>query len=222
MVGVTTGKVGKLENCKIDEEMWCQSEEKLCKIIKGLARRNSERHAMLADVEGEQEQDVICFDDITGKELPWHAVRKARELELKYLRDLGENEKVDEKEAVAKYGISPVDTKRVDTDNAFEGESMQIRSLMCAREFKSGDRPDLNEETPPLEALKAITSIAANNKETFSIMHIDVPRACFHAEAQRPVLTRLPVEDRMGTDAGTVGLMKKSMSRTGDFNWDSA
>ena len=37
----------------------------------------------------EEEQDVICFDDITSKELPWHAVRKARELELKYLRDLG-------------------------------------------------------------------------------------------------------------------------------------
>ena len=40
------------------------------------------------------------FDDI--KELPWHAVRKARELELKYLRDLGVYEKVDEKEAVTK------------------------------------------------------------------------------------------------------------------------
>ena len=74
MGGVKTGRVGKLEIYKIDEEMWCQSEEKLCKsIIKGLARRNRERHAMLADVEEEQEQDVICFDDITGKELPLHA-----------------------------------------------------------------------------------------------------------------------------------------------------
>ena len=96
---------------KIDEEMWCQSEEKLCKsIIKGrFARRNREGHAILADVEEGQEQDVIWFDDITGKELPWQAVRKAREPELKYLRDLV-YEKVDEKEAVAKYGITPVDT----------------------------------------------------------------------------------------------------------------
>ena len=97
MDGVKFGKVGNLENCKSDEEMLSQSEEKLCRsIIKGLARRNHERHTMLADVEEEQEQDVICFDDITGKELPWHAVRKARELELKYLRDLGVYEKVDE------------------------------------------------------------------------------------------------------------------------------
>ena len=64
------------------------------------------------------------FGDITGKELPWHAVRKARELELKYLRDFGVYEKVDEKEAVAKFGFTPVDTKLVDTDKAFEEEPM--------------------------------------------------------------------------------------------------
>ena len=200
-----------------------RSEEKLCKsILKGLAKRSRENHAMLADVEEGQEQDVICIDDITGKELPRHAVRKARELELKYLRDLGVYEKVDEKEAVAKYGITPVDTKWIDTDKAFEGEPMQIRSRMCAREFKSDDRPDLYAGTPPVEAFNAIISVAANNKNTFSIMHIDVSRAYFHAKAQRPVLIRLPVEDRMGADAGKVGLMKKSMYGTRDAasNWE--
>ena len=197
--------------------MWNQSEERLCKsIMKGLARRNRERHAMLADVEEEQEQYVICFDDITGKELPWHAVRKARKLELKYIRDLRVYGKADEKEAVANYGINSVGTKWVDTDMAFEGEPVQIRSRMCARGFKSDDRPDLYAGTPPLEALKATISIAANHKETFSIMHIDVSRAYFHAKAQRPVLIRLPVEDRMGTNAGKVGLMKKSMYGTRD------
>ena len=120
----------------------------MCKSIrKGLARRNRERHTMLAYVGEKQEQDVICFDDITGK-LPRHEVRKARELELKYLRDLREDEKVDGKEAVEKYGITPVDTKWVDTDEAFEGEPTQIRSRMCAREFKSDDRPDLHAGTP--------------------------------------------------------------------------
>ena len=131
-------------------------------------------------------------------------------------------EKVDEKEAVAKYGITPVDTKWIDTDKAFEGEPMQIRSRMCARGFKSDDRPDLYAGTPPLVALKATISVAANNKNTFSIMHIDVSRAYFHAKAQRLVLIRLPVEDRMGADAGKVGLMKKSMYGTRDAasNWE--
>ena len=131
-------------------------------------------------------------------------------------------EKVDEKEAVEKYGITPIDTTWIDTDKAFEGEPMQIRSRICAREFKSDDRPDLYAGTPPLEALKAIMSIAANHKGTFSIMHIDVSRAYFHAKAQRPVLIRRPAEDRMGTDEGKVGLMKKSMYGTRDAasNWE--
>ena len=87
----------KLENWKIAKmTRKCVAEvsEKLCKsILKGLAKRSREKHAMLADVEEGQEQDVICIDDITGKELPWHAMRKVRELVLKYLRDLGVYEK---------------------------------------------------------------------------------------------------------------------------------
>ena len=33
---------------------------------------------------------------VTGKELPWHDVRKLREQEMTYSRDLGVYEKVDE------------------------------------------------------------------------------------------------------------------------------
>ena len=52
----------------------------------------------------EEEHDVICIDDVTSMELPWHAVRRGREQELKYLRDFGVYEKVDERE------VTPVDT----------------------------------------------------------------------------------------------------------------
>ena len=158
---------------------------------------------MLAEVE-EKEQDVICKENVTGKDL--HAVRKARELELKYLRNLGVYEKIiDENEAVAQYKITPVVTKWVDTDKAFEGEPMQIRSRIVAREFKSDDRPDLYAGTPPIQALKAMISIATHHEET-SIMHIDVSRAYFHAKAQRLVLIRLPVEDRMVPTLGRLVL----------------
>ena len=51
-------------------------------------------------------------------------MRKAGELELKFLRDLGVFQKIDESDAVAKYGITPVDMKWVDTDKAFEGEQI--------------------------------------------------------------------------------------------------
>ena len=67
-----------------------------------------------------------------------------------------------------------------------------------------------------MEALKSIISIAANHKETFSIMCIGVSRAYFHAKAQRLVLVRLPVEDGVGADARKIGLLKKSMCGTRD------
>ena len=54
-------------------------------------------------------------------------------LELKFLRDLEVYEKVDEKEAVEKYGISPVDTKWVDTDKAIEGSQCKS-DHECVRE----------------------------------------------------------------------------------------
>ena len=110
-----------------------------------------------------------------------------------------------------KYETTPVDTKWVDTDKTFEEEPMQIRSRIVAREFKSDDRP----------AVCRDSSIGANHKETISIMHINVSRAYFHAKALRLVLIRLPVEDRMGADAGKIGLMKKSMcgTRGATSNW---
>ena len=221
MDGVKFGKIGKLEICKIDEEMCRRSEENLCKsILKGLANRSREKHAMLADVEEEQEQDVICIDDITGKELLWHAVRQARELELKYLRDLGVYEKDDRRPWQNTGSLQWTQNGSTQTKRSRESPCRSDRE--CVREFESDDRPDMYARAPPLEALKAIISVAANNTNTFSIMHIDVSRAYFHAKAQRPVLIWLPVEDRMGADAGKVGLMKKSMygTRGAARNWE--
>ena len=182
-----------------------------------------EQGAMLAEA-GEEDEFIKCFDDITGKELPWQAVKEAREKEVKYLRELGVYEKVDERAAVAKHNVTPVDTKWVDTDKAFEGEPMQIRSRIVARDFKSGNRPDLYAGTPPLEALKAFISIAASHSPEFSLMHIDVSRGYFHAKAQRPVLVKLPSEDCSGKDEGKIGLLKKSMYGTRDAasNWERA
>ena len=117
MNGARIGNVGKSENSQTDEERKDQNEDKLCKsIIKGLARRNREKYAILAE-EGEKKEeeeeeekekkkeegegDVMCIDDVIGKELLWHGVRKAREQEWKYLRDFGVYENVDEREAIA-------------------------------------------------------------------------------------------------------------------------
>ena len=67
--------------------------------------------------------------------------------------------------------------------------------------------------TCPLGALKATIHIAANHNHTFSIMHIDVSCACFHAKAQRLVMVRLPLEDRMGIDVGKNWIIEKEHVR---------
>ena len=87
---------------------------------------------------------------------------------------------------------------------------MQIRSRIVAREFKSGNRPDLYAGTLLLEALKAIMSIAASHTAEFSLMHVDVSGAYFHAKAQRLVLVKLPASDFSGKDEGKIGLLKMS------------
>ena len=69
------------------------------------------------------------------------------------MRDFGVREKVDEREAVAEYQVTPFDTKWIDINEAFEGEPMQIRSRIGAREFKSGDRPDRYAVTLPWQHL---------------------------------------------------------------------
>ena len=81
--------------------------------------KKPEEDAMLAGA-GVEDEFIKCFDDIAAKELPWQAAKEAREKELKYLRGLGVYEKVDERTAATKYKVTPVDTKWVDTDRAFE------------------------------------------------------------------------------------------------------
>ena len=126
-------------------------------------------------------------------------MRKAREQELKYLR-----------EAIAQYQVTPVDTKWVATEKVIEGEPMQIRSRLVARKFQSDDRPDLHPGTPSIGAAEDHNICRSTLQRNFSIVHIDA-RAYFHAKAQRLVVVRLPVEDRTGTDARKIGLLKKSM-----------
>ena len=70
--------------------------------------------------------------------------------------------------------------------------------------------------TPPFGGAESNNIDRSELQKTFSIVHIDVSRAYFHPKAQRPVLIRLPVEDRVGTDAGKVGLMLKRMYGTRD------
>ena len=140
MDGVKIGKVGQSEIFKFDEERKDQDEEKLCKSIITSRSSNASQDAIVRNTRYWQRlkkkttivRDTI--DDITDKELPRHEVRQTREQELKDLCDLGVYEKVEEREAIAQYQITPVDTKWIDTNKAFEVELMQIILRLVAKE----------------------------------------------------------------------------------------
>ena len=69
----------------------------------------------------------------------------------------------------------------------------------------------------------AVRSITARHSPAFSLMHVGVSRASFHAMAQRLVLV-IPAEDRPGKDPRKMGLLKRSMCMNGTIdaasNWE--
>ena len=62
---------------------------------------------------------------------------------------------------------------------------MQFMSRNVARDINSADPPDLHLGTRPLEALKVIIFVAADQKQTLSVMHVDASRAYILAKVHR-------------------------------------
>ena len=121
--------------------------------------------------------------------------------------------KVDEREATAPYQATAFDTKWIDTDTALEVLPTQIRLLQVSSKVTTGQI--CTQKLLRWKRLEAIILIAASHKETFSIMHIDVSRAYFYAKAQRLVLVRFPLEDRMGSAVGNRSVEKEHVWHTG-------
>ena len=96
--------------------------------------------------------------------------------------------------------------------------------------LKGGDhRDDLFAATPPIEAIKALVSLAASQKGVKShirkLMFIDVSKAYFHAPSQRPVYVVLPDEALEPHERGghICGRLNYSLYGTRDAaqNWEN-
>ena len=162
---------------------------------KDLVKRSTRNLSRIRCWQDGDDNIIKCFDDITGKEPRWQAVKQAWEQELKYPREIGVYEKAENTQLWPSTTSPPSTQKWIDTDTAFEEEPMQIRSRNVARDFKREDRP-------LLEPLRDIISIAANHNPEFSLMHVDVSRTYFHGKAQRVVPVKLPAEDCSGKHVG--------------------
>ena len=134
---------------------------------------------------------------------------------IEVLRDLGVYEKL--VNAMQSPSVRSLQSTRSGPTQPQQSgrEPVQLRARLVARASQSGDGPDRYAGSPPLER-QALISIAANQKQTFPIMHIDVPSACFHAKAQRPVLVRLLVGDKRVTTLEKLERLKNSMCGTRD------
>ena len=100
-------------------------------------------------------------------------------------------------------GKQPLGIRWIDINKGDE-EYEEYRSRLVAKEIKRDKREDLFAATPPLEALKALFSLAVTegvgyNKgkkgEGVKIDFIDVRRAYFQAASRRAVYVNLPDED---------------------------
>ena len=96
-------------------------------------------------------------------------------------------------------GNSPIGVRWVDV-NKGDSNCPNYRSRLVAKEIKRDRRDDLFAATPPLEAKKALFSMAVtenigwtgDRKKGMKLDFLDVRRAYFYAKAKRTVYVQLP------------------------------
>ena len=152
----------------------------------------------------------MAWDDVFGAELNPTEVRKARQEEIDYVRNMKLYTKVPIEECYANIGRAPITVRWIDI-NKGDQTTPNYRSRLVAREINTHKRDDLFAGTPPLEALKCIVSIAASGSRGEVIMINDVGRAFFHPRARRDVYVQMADEDKQEGDERKRGRLNFSM-----------
>ena len=113
--------------------------------------------------------------------------------------------------------------------NKGDDDAENYRSRLVAQEFRSKAEDSLFAATPPLESLKVLINIcaqevydekgrlrAAEGDQRAGIMLIDIKRAHFYAPAQRRLFVDLPPEDPKYDDKELCGELLQSLYGTRD------
>ena len=163
-----------------------------------------------------------AWDDVNQVRLDPEEVRKARQEEVEYIKDMGVFRLIDRSEAV-KQGIKIVDARWIDT-NKGDADKPNMRSRYVGREFNNSKMEGLFAATPPLEGLRYLIHRAATTgKGTRGkcIMLNDISRAFFEATASRLVCCELPPGYPGNETGDKVGVLVKSLYGTRDaaYNW---
>lgn len=141
--------------------------------------------------------------NISGEALRSEGVRKARVVEMQGAKRHNLYTKVPIKECRMNTGKKPIGVRWVDVDKG-DSTNCEYRSRLVAKGIDTEKREDLFAATPPLEAKKALFSMAVtegigfrkgDHKECMKLIFIDVRRAFFHVDARRSVYIEHPEED---------------------------
>lgn len=177
-----------------------------------------------AKIDMQNYTDATFYDDVSGKELPKQLTIRARETELEYIRSMKLWSKVPIKECYEKTGAAPIGVKWIEV-NKGDDLNPNIRARLVAQEFNQGKLSTIFAATPPLEAKKALMSMAVTEGIgygagwSYKLDFIDIKRAYFNAPAKRDVYVKLPMEQ---ADEGYCAKLNKSMYGTRDasLNWE--
>ena len=115
-------------------------------------------------------------------------------------------------------------------DKSVDPTRKKIRSRLCAREYKTKKKGNIQRALPasqlfsampPLEAVKVLVSIMmsvslSNKGKSLKLRHYDISRAHFQGTGQRLIYIKLPAEDRQKCGEDKVGRLIKSMYGTQD------
>jgi len=110
------------------------------------------------------------YDDMSGKKLDPILVRAARAEEISQgIRKYEVYRKVPISEAIRVTGKKPIGTRWVDVNKGDE-VNPEYRSRLVAKEIKVSKREDLFAATPPLEAKKALFSLAVTKASASNVV----------------------------------------------------
>ena len=152
--------------------------------------------------------DKVVRDEYTGEPLDLELVRKGKAEELKYFKSKEVWRVVPRTRAA---GRCVVGTRWV-CSNKGDAANPEIRCRLVCQEVKTYQSEDFFAATPPLETLRLVLSMAADDP-SIQVTLVDISRAYFNAFIARDVFVELPAEAGYGKDV--VGQSVTCMYGTG-------
>ena len=152
----------------------------------------SEMPARGANIPEEEVTNEIleAWDDASGEDLDPATVLAARREEIAYYKAMGAFTKVPISQCIARTGRKPIGVRGRDI-NKGDRYNVNVRSRLVAKEFNNKKCDDLFVGTPPVEAMRAIISMAASGTTPKTLMTVDVSRAYMYAKCRNEMYVEL-------------------------------